>query len=500
MRMQPRSSVVFGLAACVLTSAAARADEGSRATTIPLLAEPGEVTNVVDAFDGDNAFDLHLTLGYQYSWKRTHIRRESNIGNAGNPGLSTGDFTASNMNVATYEENTSRLNTRADIGVYHDIALYFRLPIVLSDDRKLTDLDGSQAVQNVVLAGGSADGVPLFGLPFQSPRRGGIEYLAVGLDLGLMNQYRDATKPTWMAGFEVRLSVSEALHACNANPPAGRVSCAYPSDVNQNGVAGDVAGEGTQGGARESGISRGTTGVEIHSFISKRIRYVEPYSGFRALIEFPNSSSDLASHDLVGSIINHPPIEGWLYAGLQIMPFEQREQFQRLTIDGRLGASYRSEGRDYSELFDALGSSSAPSLRSPNPGRFHLDPTNPIQSVADPSSQSAYFNGVTDVSAYMSFQASAQVTWQVGEYIKFVAGGSYTREQSHVITSEEQCDPGIQADVGSAGPCHTGSGSTLGLAGVPNPNYRPTIDAPGRRFKADDTNLWDAWLMGVVMF
>ena len=34
-----------------------------------MLSEPGEVTDVVDAFDGDDLFDLHLTLGYQYTWK-----------------------------------------------------------------------------------------------------------------------------------------------------------------------------------------------------------------------------------------------------------------------------------------------------------------------------------------------------------------------------------------------------------------------------------------------
>ena len=53
------------------------------------------------------------------------------------------------MNVAKYDETTSRLNTRADIGLYHDIALYLRMPIILSNDRKLSDLNGSASVQNI---------------------------------------------------------------------------------------------------------------------------------------------------------------------------------------------------------------------------------------------------------------------------------------------------------------------------------------------------------------
>jgi hypothetical protein len=382
--------------------------------------------------------------------------------------------------VGTYEENTSRLNTRIDVGVYHDLALYARMPIVLSNERKITDLSGSQGVQSAVLAGGPADGVQLFNIPFQSPKRGGIEYLALGLDAGLMNQYRDPTKPTWMAGFEVRLNVSEPIHACNANPSSGQVSCAVSSNVDRTAA----------GGQNEAGISRGTTGLELHTAISRRVKYVEPYAGFRALIEFPTGKSELHSADLLGSVVNHPPLVGSFFAGIMVIPWEHREQFQRLTIDGRLGGAYHSEGRDYSELFDALGSSSAPSLRSANPARYHADPNDPTQSVGD-YSQPVYFNGVTTVSAYMSFQASIQVTWQVGEYIKFALGGSYSHEQSHFINDEQQCGPALSADPSQSGPC---------ASGVPNPNYRPTIDSVGRRFRTDGANLWDGWLQGTVMF
>src|SRR4051794_23198614 len=77
----------------------ARADEPIKANEPHYLAEPGEITDVVDAFDGDDMFDLHLTIGYQYSWKNSNIRRETAIGGAANPGLTSGGFTASNMNV-----------------------------------------------------------------------------------------------------------------------------------------------------------------------------------------------------------------------------------------------------------------------------------------------------------------------------------------------------------------------------------------------------------------
>src|ERR1041385_3940941 len=122
-----RRSIAAPVALLVaLTAQPVWADEPMKLGEPRVLSEPGEVTDVIDAFDGEDVFDLHLTIGYQYTLKSSHIRRETNISNRQNPQLSTGDFTASNMNVAKYEETTSRLNTRLDIGLYHDIALYFR--------------------------------------------------------------------------------------------------------------------------------------------------------------------------------------------------------------------------------------------------------------------------------------------------------------------------------------------------------------------------------------
>ncbi len=497
---------VGSLTGVLALAGAARADEPMKVGEPRVMSEPGEVTDVVDAFDGDDVFDLHLTLGYQYSTRSAHIRRESAINSAANPGLSSGDFTSSEMNVATYDETTSRLNTRADIGLYHDIALYLRMPIILSNDRKLSDLNGSAAVQNITAMGGPADPGPLFTLPFNAPQRSGIEYLALGFDFAFMNQFRDRTKPTWMAGFEARFGLGEPLHACNADIAA--LQCANFTDVNRSGKAGDAPGieEGVfSSGSGSPGVSRGTTGLELHSFISRRIKYIEPYAGFRTLFEFPQDKSDFGATDLKGSLVNHPPLQGWVYAGLQIIPWEQREQFQRVTFDGRVGASYRSEGRDYSELFDALGSSTAPSIRRPTYATYKLDPAaNDGSSVADQSSQHVYFTGITDVAAYMGWQAAVSVTWQAGEYIKFTAGGVYTREQGHIITADQPCNPDFNNDIGASGPCRNekvvGTSKTINQTGIPNPNYRPTIDAVGRRFKTEDSNLWDAFVMGIVMF
>src|SRR5689334_15484220 len=223
----PRVAWVAAAASAVAAvfPTSAFADEPRKVTEPSVMREPTEIVQVADAFDDDDIFDLHLSLGYAHSWKNGKIYRETNISQ---PGLSTGDYTPSNMNVAKYSHDTARLNTRADIGVYKDIALVIRMPVILSDDRELKENGGG--LQSTTLAG--APGEQLFSLPFKSPSRSGIEYLALGMDFGVMNQARNPNKPTWILGGEVRIDVSEPMHACNKNPAAlnvqsSQVSCAY---------------------------------------------------------------------------------------------------------------------------------------------------------------------------------------------------------------------------------------------------------------------------------
>jgi hypothetical protein len=494
----------------LLCTGQALADEPRKVTEPSVLREPTEITQVVDAFDDDDPFDLHLSLGFQRTWKSAKIRRETSVSQ---PGLTTGGYVSDRMNVAEYSESTSRLNTRADIGIFKDLALIVRVPIILSNDRELTGLDGSEGQQPTVLQG--ATGEQLFRLPFKSPTRSGIEYLAVGLDVGIMNQARDLTKPTWIFGIEGRFDVAEPMHACNADPdpvnlgPQGQVKCAFPSDINRNGVDGDVVDEGGRSlegvfsGEREAGVARGVTGLEVHTYLSKRLKYIEPYGGFNALFEFQRSSSDFGITDLEGSLVNHPPLRGSLVVGLAVIPWEIRSQFQRVTFDFRMAGSYISEGRDYSELFDALGSTDAPSIRSPNFAAYEAtgDPTGVSPSQVNVLSQKVYMTGLTDVQQHASVTFSSQFTWQAGEYIKFNLGGALTLVQSHLITFDQSCNPDFSKDLEKAGPCRKGTTpAEYTPTGIPNPNFRKPINEPGRRFLVDDSKSYDAWINAVVMF
>jgi hypothetical protein len=474
--MRRRLAMLGALA--LLGVAAARpagADEPVSAREPHLMSETSEITTVADAFDGDDPFDLNLVLGFNQSWKHAKIRRETSLAQNG---LSTGGFVPATENIATYSSSMSTLLLGADVGLYHDLALILRLPLILGWSQDLSDLDGSSFVSNQLLSD-SMGGV-LFNVPSSSPTRSGVDYFSMGLDWAIMNQQRDPTSPTWVIGFETRIGIGTPLHACTANPPAGTPQCPDPSNP---------------GVDRDPGISRGMDTFVLKSIWSRRFGYVEPYSGVWLQGEYPQDGSDFGRWNPTTNLERMPPVLGTFGLGMEVIPYERREEYQRLSADFRFKGTYHSPGRDYSELFDALGSSQAPALRTPAPSAYVGTAAG---SVADPNAAKVYFAGITEAQAYGSFTVSAAGTWQAGEYVKFTLGTALTYAQSHLVTAADACNPNFSGDSSLAGPCKSQSGGPT--LGIPNPDHREAIDMPGHRFSVDDTTIVDLWVMGVVMF
>jgi hypothetical protein len=493
-----RLALVSCVALAQLWSAPSAALEPRSLTEPDVLQEPAAVTQVVDAFDSEGGVDLHFTLAYRYSWKRATILRE-----APNASAVSG---AGESPIADYSESTSRLDLRAELGLFHDLALIVQLPIILSSRRSLSGRSGAEALLD------GAPGEPLFSLPSSSPNRSGVEYLGLGVDWGILNQWRDAAQPTLLVGAEARFTVSEPMHACGPAPGseagASAMRCAHPADIDRNGVAGEyvtlvqpgrsVSLEGDfPAGGRRAGVSRGTTALELHALVSRRFQYLEPYMGFAALFESANQDSDFRAGE-------HPPSRGSFSLGSELMPWEVAEQFQRLSIDGRLTATYHSEGQDYSELFDALGSSDAPSFRRPNFARYvgNTDPASQaaFPSVVDPDSERVFPTGLTRVQAHGSYAARLSARWQAGRYVHFDLGGALTFTQAHSLTRGAACKPGGASEVSRAGPCLVGAAGEQRVLGAPDPAFRPQISQPGRRFSVNTATTLDAWVGATVMF
>jgi hypothetical protein len=302
------------------------------------------------------------------------------------------------------------------------------------------------------------------------------------------------------------------MHACNAQPAAGQLQCADPGDVNRDGKydpsrldsTNSIALESSSIGSRKAGVARGMTGLELHTYISKRIKYIEPYGGLRLLAEFPTSKSDYNLVNFEASLVNKPPLEGTFVVGMAVIPWEVRSNYQRTTLDFRFTSTYRSEGRDYSELFDAIGSSPASSLRAPAWSGYQVSQSDPTKSVINPNSRRVYFNGLTDVQQHIKNRFSTEFTWQAAKYVKFGIGAGYTVIQSHYITYDQACNANFTDNADVSGPCRkdnaSASSTPFNVTGIPNPNYRQSINVTGRRYLVSDSDAFDGWINATVMF
>ncbi len=503
------AAAAFASAAiAVFTPSRARAEEPIKATEPTLMAEPGEVVEVVDAFDEKNndPFDLNLSVGFHQSWTTGNIKRESAIAPGGNGdpyGNADSRFTHNIENIAKYRQSQSVLNMRADVGIYHDLALFLRVPVIIADDRSLDDLDGSSAAVNKTdgtsRVADPANGKPMFQLPFSSPTRSGIDYVAAGFRWSIFNQHRDHTKPTWTIELEGRFGVGDPLRACSA---ANGGNCPNPSAVNYDATNG-WARTGTS--PVSAGISRGTNAVKFGSLTSQRYRYVEPYGGFWFMAEFQKRGTAMGDFSGVdGVITNHPPLQGGLIGGLMVHPWENREVFQRFSLDLRFNATYVSQGRDYTPLFDALGTSNAPSLIAPNPQNYKqgVDAAGKPASVGDYSNK-VYFTGVTDAEAHAIVGGSLGLLVQANEYLKFNGGFGWHYIQAYDVSSADACNPDFTPGPGQAGRCTAGGVSVAtpfgNATGAPNPNHRPAIDLPGNRFRVTESFTYTLWINATLM-
>lgn len=439
------------LAGIGLTSSAspARAED----PPLVLMGSPTSFTDVADAFDDDDPFDLNLSLTFERSQTSGTIQREAP---SDLPGAQR------YVDVAEARSITNKLVLGLEAGIYHDLMIYAHLPLILSDDRSLRGVTGG------VLAGEVA-------VPFVSPTRSGVDTINLGMAWSITNQFRTPWLPTWVVMVEGRFAVGAPLRACSATAlDAGGGNCRQ--NYGADGAPSYFNGDG--------GISRGTNALRIETRSSHRYRYLEPYAGLAFQVEWPASSDRffVPSGDLDGVVNSIPPLFGEATVGVVVIPWEQRARHQRFSIDFRGTFAYISEGRNWSPLFDALGTSSDPALTNPvcetSEGVGEMCP------MGAPARRKGFFYGLTDTQSHARIGGRIAVEMQAARYVKFgfAAGLSYTT--AHLLSFADACNPNITPDADDTrqGNCSSG---------IINPNYRETIDLPGRRFRLDGAMTFD---------
>ncbi|HET6339172.1 MAG TPA: hypothetical protein VFG30_38395, partial [Polyangiales bacterium] len=117
-----------------------------------------------------------------------------------------------------------------------------------------------------------------------------------------------------------------------------------------------------------------------------------------------------------------------------------------------------SAGRDYTPLFDVLGTSGNPYLSTP----LELEAGTPVA-----------FNGLTQVDAYAKLALNLALAMQAARYVRFRVDLNVSHATQHLLTGAAACS--------AAG---RDSDSTSDQCGDKQPNalYRAVIDQPGQRF------------------
>jgi hypothetical protein len=447
---------------------------------MPMHAETARFVDVVDSFDAGSQFSVRLTAGYQFQRRDLRIQREMRVSN---PGTSLG--VPQYGDVADYTRSTHTLLVNAEVGLFHDLALTFGLPLVLSDARKLRPASGvsAESARNALAdgwsegTGAAARNTTLFDASFDSPERSGIDQVRLGLQWSIFNQQRDPNRPTWTLSFEWRPPVGSLLRPCRQS--ATGTFCPNASSVPEtpaSGTSAPTAAARTAPTTPDAGISRGLHGIFFQTAIARRLGYIEPYAGMDFLAEFPVSSSGFGySQTPTGQLSNFPPLVASLTMGTEIIPWENRETWQRLLIDLRFRGSYFSQGRDYSPLYDALGSSLSRPLNLPGCPSNARDTAGVCQDT-----RNVYFNGLTTTASHVVLGGSAMVSIQPAKFLRFTIGAAVAWTSPHTITNTDACNPGAPVPANHPewrGGCVNDS--------APDPTHRVVIDQPGGRFRTN---------------
>jgi hypothetical protein len=452
------------------------------------VAVAAEVTRVVSALDDENRFDFNVTMSWLHEGKSAFVKREGII-LKGDPTVPGGTIPVPALiKDLEYAQTRDVLNLRMDFGILWDVGLHIAAPLVLSDQRRLSFDRSAASGCNFTKNGGTptcvdqsnssilTDGIlpstPPMGMTpgswglgnqysdlsssstvFQGPKRAGFESLDLGITWAAFNQLRDDTRPTWTLGFEAKLDVFKDMRFDRDNPNAN------------------------------TAVGPGYHQFIWSTFVSKRFRHFDPYFGSWFMLPARTNGSIYEQFTGGNQTAVNPMMRAAVLGGFEQIAWENPRASQRVTVEFRGRAEHHFYGRSASELWEPLAGSPrcAATLAAPACRPGIDDGVLPGTFMAHP--------GVTETQPYASFGGDAGLNVQVGKYARFRGLFGLTVDMPHFLT---YAGTGIDHNND-----HRVASDSLSEANV---TYRDAVDAPGRRFKVEGTQIWSLLLEGSLMF
>lgn len=406
-----------------------------------------EITTVMSSADEGDPFDGALTLRWNFELSKTRITRERSCTNLAACGGYPHTILAREIDS---ERRRHSLNVEARIGLYHDLEAFMILPIVISDETDLFFAEGVDQKTSSVMPESAADS--LFTLPFSGPKRSGFGDMTIGLKYAPLVQWREKAYPTisFLASWTI---------------PTGSVRR-----------------------ADNDGVGLGLHIVRLEVDASRRISFVEPFFGFYGNLKFPGSSTLFEKYTSTQRYVS-PGHDVGITAGVEFFPWDEPradgKKGQFFSIALGFNAMYTFQGRDYTDLSDALGQSKSDLLRYTRQFE-NPDPlgTAPLRT-----------DGITDVGPYGTFSAFGGISVQPIEYLELSARFNYTYRTSHWLTMSSVGED-LDGDGGIKTVNATGKNEYSPVYIGGDPSKSPFgIDVPGQRFRSEGTNVF-----GIMVF
>lgn len=427
-----------------------------------------QITDVQSSFDRNDPFDISLRINYEFNSEKSEILRE---------GLNdeTNDITL--YNKLKWERSIHVMHFNLAMGLFRDLELVVDLPLVMMDQGKLgfhpalsttagqpylnqiSDIDNSASEYTTSSAGSP----PLFDVPFTGQKRSGLGDIGLGLRWAPWHYRRDHMYPSWVLGLVFRLPTASIKEAGN------------------------------------TAVGEGLFQVEMNTAISRRVTpFFEPYFDLHGVLKVPTGKSLFDRQNDTTQTLVKPGNSMGLKLGAEFIPWEEEKEERHLSIDLGFGLDYVFEGREYTELFEALGSSPC---NYPNAAGTCTTTAYSYyeqgvvgkdgQTVWDSLNKSTVprSDGITDVEHYGIYRFWAGIHYQPVKYFAtgFQFNLAYT--QPHLITF---ADAGKDA-VNDANEGVDGYNTPLdGTDPVNeyNPKYVEEWDRVGRRFKTTNKLQW----------
>ncbi len=421
-----RSAVAAGHVATVLLAGA----------LLPAAAHAVETTDVLDAMDDQNndQWDGAVRLRFNSESRSANIARQSRCLSGDVLGAacpkSNGYLLDKELD---YARTRNWLNIDLRVGVYKDLEIYAYLPIVLSDQNRLSFASGVTGENSTIMPPSAKDA--LFDARFKGKDRSGFGDATFGLKWSPFNYFRDASEPTWVIGIEYLAPTGSPMQASN------------------------------------TGVGYGLHELTLYSTISRRaLKVFEPFVNVHFTPVRQGSSSGLfQSYGQTQRYVN-PGITGGASAGLTLVPWESLVRDERLEIEGGFSMDYIARGREYSEIWEALGSPNNPCKPSEGCSNVLYSKSDVDPATGKPRRS----DGITEVESYGRFQGWGAVHYQPFKYFQLSAKFGYATETPHYITYG---DYGVDLDGKEVNQSNSNGVNEF------SPVFLPAVDQPGQRLR-----------------